>query len=151
MSNTLLRHLVEDFDQEEAAELMCEFVDRGVQVQRLVTIQLVKKLQARLESPSRSFAYVHLAVGIYLRFSNEGFSEALLEVVFSKLDEVTSGEQLGSYITAINLIQEAMPAASLKAPVRQAIQVIESLPLLETVAQNRHVLKLLILCVENHR
>jgi len=66
---------------------MCEFVDVGVQVQRLVSIKLIQKLLPLLEQKSRSFSYVHLAVSIYLRFSNEAFAMYLLDRLFMHISQ----------------------------------------------------------------
>ena len=68
MTTKLLAYLLEDFVEPEAIGLMCEFVDEGVQVDRLVSVKLVEKLLNMLQQPTVVFSFTHLGVGIYMHF-----------------------------------------------------------------------------------
>lgn len=84
---------------------MCEFVNKGEQVHRLVSMKLVEKLLIMLLQPTVSLSYTHLGVGIYLRFSNEAFAIFLLDRLFMHISQATPLENIERYVVYINHIQ----------------------------------------------
>jgi hypothetical protein len=124
MSGRLIDKLVDDFDEDEAVDLMCELIDSNLLINRLLSMKLVNKLIGKLEK-NRSYSYMHLGVSVYLKSSTEAFSIYLLDRLFLHVGSATPDE-LMQYAIAINCLLEAKPSISTRASMVAAVRTLES-------------------------